>query len=166
MEKILFKGKRVGDHKWIEGFYVCLGDKYHYILTGKLDITKGYPDFVHYEVIPETVCQFTGLTDKNGKKIFKGDIVKEELKKSHIPYLAGRTLKERKHIGLVKFGEYAAPTGDPWCWGGAYGFYIDGEVSSPYIPEYAQSSHRWELEVIGNIHDNPELLEGVEMEVY
>lgn len=50
MREILFRGKRTDNGEWVYGFYVRLGDNLHYILTGKLDITKIIPQFVHYEV--------------------------------------------------------------------------------------------------------------------
>ncbi len=68
----LFRGKRQGNGEWVVGYYVCIG-KHHYICTGKIDIIKGFIGFEHYEVIPETVGQYTGIDDKNGKKIFEDD---------------------------------------------------------------------------------------------
>lgn len=122
----LYRGKH--GSQWIEGFYMCLGNKYHYILAGKIDLTQGYPDLIKFPVDPDTVGECTGLTDKNGKLIFEGDIVREY-----------NILGEPYHSGAV-------------CWsdlftGWRYDYYkgMFGDSISQY-------------EIIGNIHDNPELL--------
>lgn len=92
MTEILFRGKRTDNGEWVYGYYVCIGKEHHYICVGKLDITKGYPQFAKFEVIPETVGQYTGLTDKDGTKIFTGDIVKNDC----------------GDIGIICFGTYAS----------------------------------------------------------
>ena len=69
MREILFKGKRVDNGEWTEGYFFKSWDKV-FLLWG---MTGDCPNME--EVVPETIGQFTGLCDKNGKKIFKGDIV-------------------------------------------------------------------------------------------
>ena len=125
MREILFRGKRVGDYDWAYGCYykqtAFYGDpvEVHNIITSQEDLE--YDMAMEYtSVVPETVGQFTGLTDKNGKKIFEGDILE---------FRRGRT-------HAVKFED------------GAYIF------TGTAIPvRYADK-----FKVIGNIHDNPELL--------
>lgn len=106
----------------------------------------------------DTVCQYTGLMDKNGVKIFEGDIVRDITER----YIS----KEKKACGIaaVKFGKHEVQSDDPFCYGDAYGWYFDGNtVRETPIQYYGYNEYerdeRYQFEVIGNIYDNPELLE-------
>ena len=134
MREILFRGKRTDDGKWVMGFY--LFDKFdHYIESYSIDENAHgvlYPYPQTDEVIPETVGQYTGLTDKVGKKIFEGDIVR----------CRGADYDRRAAmVGQIVFCDCC--------------FYVDSNKS--YDMTAMELCDRFE--VVGNIHDNPELLE-------
>ena len=126
MREILFRGKRTDTGEWVEGYYVK-GSTRHCI-------TMSLANFPRYDVIPETVGQYTGLTDCNGKKIFEGDIC-----------LCDRNINDHidKETFIIKFCSL----------NGWYGESKDG------WSEFNGSGFEF-AEVIGNIHDNPELLTG------
>ena len=129
MREILFRAKRIDNGEWVEGYPV----KYP---SGKVVIFKecGEPPdiLLRCEIDPETLCQYTGLKDKNGKRIWENDIVRIE-----------NSMDEG--IGNIEF------------YGGMW--YVDGEPSNSLhdIMEYDDIA---EIEVIGNIFDNQELLKG------
>lgn len=74
MREILFKAKRKDNGKWVEGYYQkrydLLGNEEHLIFHA-----DSYTVWEYAEIDPETLCQFTGMTDKNGVRIWKNDIV-------------------------------------------------------------------------------------------
>ena len=137
MREILFRGKRNRDwknHKTGEWVMGCL---WHH--TNKVAII--YSDELDDKVwvFPETVGQYTGLTDKHGKKIFEGDIVAQNWYDHDEP--------ADDSFGEVVFCEYDCS------------FSVMDVNKDGIVPLGNCHAYHWEAEVIGNIHDNPELLE-------
>lgn len=142
MREILFRGKRVDNGEWVFGYYIkgyrhCTSPfapidyEVHYITYYE----KEKKCFVDIEVVPETVGQFTGLTDKNGKKIFEGDIV-----------------RNNKHGEDNDTYDYYSTI---FSNGSFRAQYLDNLEYTPKIYDIYFEGY----EVIGNIHDNPELLQ-------
>lgn len=157
MREILFQGKRIDNGEWVMG-YIWRGASFVCITPHNLGVDHNLAInriiAIGYEVDPETVGQYTGMDDKNGKKIFEGDIVQDG--DLDIRLMNDKRDGKRTGRGVVKYGIHEVPSDDPFCWGTALGFWIDGETLLPTPAQY----HQCDIEVIGNIHDNPELMEG------
>lgn len=132
-DRYLFRAKRTDNGKWIVGFYHWINWRDPH--TGDIvEVTHNvlpidYQD--SYRVDPSTICQCTGLPDKNSRKIFELDIIKSD-----------------SDIGIVKFGRYQNHF--------HFGFYVDW-ISCPHLrSELGFWNER--SSVVGNIFDNPELL--------
>lgn len=142
MREILFRGKTLSqdehfdDGEWVQGFYTCFNGKGHRIYNeyAETDCGDYYPDW--FNVRPETVGQYTGLTDKNGKKIFEGDILEFSDRMVSVFWHA--------HLG---------------CWDSDFLKFTNKENGREDM-----SPCRWSYraKIVGNIHDNPELLKGGE----
>lgn len=127
MREILFKAKRIDNGKWIEGLLTVMWREYHIINPDDENIA--------YPIDPKTICQYTGLTDKNGNKIWENDICSTDIKR---PY------------AIVEFrnGCFMYNLND-----GEEDYY---DIMMPVEPLVNSDEY---TEVIGNIFDNPELLE-------
>ena len=124
MREILFRGKRADNEKWVIGY---LSSKHTITITTPC----GHTDEI--VICADTVGQYTGLKDKNGKRIFEGDVAK---------VLQGKD----KDIAYVGFEN------------GAFMLYPKtGNIYERTLWEYWYND--WDVEVIGNITDNPEFLE-------
>lgn len=149
MREILFRGKRLDNGEWVEGFYckhdtvkVCFTTddpktKHLIVMDGSCD--WGFePPLQGVEVGPSTVGQFTGLLDKNGKRIFEGDIVEDGWVKGVVKFLEGTF-----DSGCYRYNGWVVE-----CQG-----CVDHRALS-------DAGEEWEKPVVlGDIYDNPELLE-------
>lgn len=155
MREILFKAKRKNwnelpkEQQWIEGYLVKK-------LCGRYT-TCGFEEFEAYVIVEvfsdgvtmyayideSTICQYTGLTDKNGRKIWENDIVK---------YHFG------DDVAPIRFGEYQS------CFdsikAGHIGFYVDWDSKKALRKDLGYWVNMIDCNVIGNVFDNPELLKG------
>lgn len=166
MREILFRGKRFDNGEWVYwDRYGRITDVNGEPTKTEIDIPTLLPYPTYISDLPiindETVGQYTGLTDKNGKKIFEGDIVKDE---GFAYRLLGDNRKvNRNGIAVVEYGFHDVPSEDPFEWGEAYGFYFNGDTLYPtparYKPYCEGKGKQFSIEVIGNKWDNPELLE-------
>ena len=139
MREILFRGKRIDNGEWVEGSLIYLDEGCTYIVpmhpyASSLsvgDIVK----LTMQAVIPESIGQYTGLKDKNGTKIFEGDICRN-----------------------TKTGEIVSV-----CWLGTMGGYVwSRREENTKLSTFGDLFRVFDkFEIIGNIHDNPELLKEV-----
>jgi uncharacterized phage protein (TIGR01671 family) len=148
MRKILFRGKRTDNGEWVCGYYVLRkrpyfkdkGVNFEHIIYDNLVIDdfndKQFVDTIPitYSVDPETIGQYTGLTDMNDRKIFEGDIIIFD----YIDYEDER--------GVVQWDSDIAK------------FII---TFSTFTIDFDNVYGR-ELEIVGNVYDNPEMMEKIE----
>lgn len=126
MRKILFRCKRIDNGEWAYGYVVLWGD-------GSCSIEQGDLEHPMVAVERNTVGLYTGLCDKNGKKIFEGDICRN-----------------------TKTGEVVSVK-----WHGTMAGFVWSKPKEGHLFDFGALFRAYDkYEVIGNIHDNPELLEG------
>ena len=154
--EILYRGKCIDNGEWVEGYFV----KYQSCASEEKIICGIVPEYASAlylnEIDPSTVGQYTGLTDKNGRKIFEGDILWSN--------------NNPKDIRQVIFGEFMvidfeteSETDEVTGW---YCDVIPTDAlrrTRPFclaLPLTDYYIHQCNMEVVGNIHDNPEMLKG------
>ena len=165
MREILFRAKWMHNKEWIEGYYCKISettyafaedyDKYpvpvhHYILQESMT-DWGLPNrFRQYEIDPETLCQYTGLKDKNGKKIWENDIVSCE----HEKFQESDDVEQHLFSDTIKYNRnYAVEFINT---GSNYGCRLRNK--SIHFNLTGNTIYNHNVEVIGNIFDSPELL--------
>ena len=131
MREILFRGKRTINGDWVYGDFVH-GNERKSLRDSIFVYDSETQYFNDYEINPSTLGQYTGLTDKNGKRIFEGDIVKtDKFSEPNKQYIIKYDLQFGAFIGQDRYNVYFVT--------------FDGDSG--------------EFEVIGNVTDNPDLLE-------
>ena len=157
--EILFRGKRCDNGEWVEGLPIKTYDTelgteigknsadyskpvpVVLMASGRIVLECGYDEIPFFNideypiVNPETISRYTGLTDKNGTRIFEGDIVKQEFSKFR-----------QSTNGICEFHD------------SSFGLKIKDLGIEKFLPFACICNATYE--VVGNIHDNPELLEG------
>lgn len=141
MREILFRGKRIDNGEWIEGYYqkrYCLSDNEESLIFH----VDSYKVWEYAEIVPETLCQSTGLCDKNGKKIWENDIIKYHFGENYAP---------------IKYGCYQN------CFDSQktehVGFYVDWSDGKCLRKDLGYWINMVDTMPVGNIFDNPELLQ-------
>lgn len=132
MREILFRGKAVDDGRWVEGWYGKQSFGSWPLHESIAPAEEAEVGCLHYEkIIPSTLGQYTGLSDSYGVKIFEGDIVE------------GSYFNEEDGYGIIQWND------------GAF------EIANNHTcATFHDNCYASEFVVIGNIHDNPALLDG------
>ena len=128
IREVIFRGKRTDNGKWVKGYLYITHTGAHEIGSYDAEINI---ERLTFDVIPETVGQYTGLTDKNGVRIFEGDIVSLV-----------------KHDSLIYKVVYVPCRYE----------LVNSKGVNCFVLDIYKSEN---IEVIGNIHDNPELLQKI-----
>lgn len=138
MREIKFRGIRIDNGEWVYGDYHRRVGNVHCIICMEPD-DNGKVVYVVHQVDDDTIGQFTGLHDKNGKEIYEGDIVKWILTMPGVGLNGGYEEYEIEEIDVIKWDSGALYLGE-------YCAAVFADESEGYA------------EIVGNIHDNPEIL--------
>ena len=145
MESLLVKAKRKDNNEWVIGYYVWFErSNGHYIYSNEKRGT------IVYAVLPETICRNTGLVDTNGKSIYENDIVAfEDTGEDGYEYKEGFDFQNRAKV-VFKKGRWELSD-----------FLSNNSCVLEEMNNHEELFCLWDyVEVIGNIFDNADLLEG------
>ena len=144
-DRYLFRGKRVDNGEWVVGHYAqesnhtCFNPKTNHFIFKDVFLDWNLGGLEQYEIIPETVGQCTGLKDKDSKLIFEGDIIECY---SYYEDIWGFSYTAECY-GVIVWNT------NNYCW--------NIKTNDELMPF---NDYEWDISmVVGNIHDNPELLE-------
>lgn len=168
MREILFRGKRVDNGEWETGYYVRANYHWHkygihkdWIVTGACSNGGWFALHGRYPVISDSVGQYTGLKDKNGKQIFEGDIVRYGFLCDYNCYLESLDYPE-DYEGCDFSNDIKITTVKWYGEGGCPAFDLENHDFESNGLSYMEAYDDCVIEVIGNIHDNPEMIGGKE----
>ena len=154
MREILFRGKRCDNGEWAQGYYIRADYHWHkygihkdWIALGAYANGGWFALCRKYAVKSETVGQYTGLTDKNGKKIFEGDILRVSKISDGMGHYFFPPIEYPANV-VVKWDLCA------WMW--------ETICTNKYYISFPNAWCHYECEVIGNVHDNKSLLNNQE----
>lgn len=144
MRIIKFKGKSVDSSEWVEGYYYEECDNTYIIKDRQKDSILNRNEAVLID--PDTVCQFTGFLDKNGKEMYEGDVLRSD----KYPYSCTEFKERDNYFGIIEWNEN---------WAAFYITTIKNPKSSVKgisdgISDHIFQNSLQDLEVIGNIHDD------------
>lgn len=151
MGEILFKAKRIDNGEWVQGFLfkMQVDGGYTWCIGEEPLTANDYSEIVGcgrtwFFINHHTLCQYTGLTDKNGNKIWENDVVKKHFYTDYDAYA-----NSEEYVGFVKYEDFA------WVIKSPKSRMIR---TFPIIEAIAYSKDVKHFELIGNIFDNPELI--------
>lgn len=188
IREIEFRGKRIDNGEWVYGFYVKSQEYYTQDVSNAILSADGnhygfgeYTFETYNEIDESTLGQYTGFVDNNGTKIFEGDIVELYCIRTYCGRQVSQYDKPTKFRAVVKFGQcwnrfgigfwfdYDNKYNEKICepigkeqesrdiWKRAIGEFVPNEYKKETHPNWVWKNY---LVVIGNVVDNPELLEG------